>query len=349
MQCGRRIFAMLILKKLPQGSIYPQLTQAPISTYADFLNFFRGGHTVDDNVDGGAMATTLQAAMLKISITSGYLTKTKSMAIPDEFLADIFLTASGQELIQTSVDRKFCRMAADLAPKSIAENDGKPHPYVGVVVVKDGNVIATGFRGETGKGGDHGEFCALKKINADVDNVDLSGCTVYTTLEPCTERKPGKTPCASRLIDGKVARVVYGLADKDETVYGHHSLVEAGVLIWLFPNDLMPELQTLNKEWSGTRRKPEALPPPNDTSPLANVSYNKPGTPMTDNIYLVVRPPKEGGGFFTVEDNARKVLAGGQTLEEIAIKWHQIDDQKIIVERMTRQGSGSSHRLLNLL
>src|SRR6266404_6893387 len=238
---------MLILQKLPQGVNYPQLMEAPISTYADFLNFFRGGHTLDDNLGAFSVAATIQAAMLNISIASGYLTKTRSMAIPNESLADIFLTASGQELIQTTVDRKFCRMAADLAPKSIPENDGKPHPYVGVVVVKDGNVIATGFRGETGKGGDHGEFCALKKINADdVDNVDLSGCTVYTTLEPCTERKEGKTPCANRLINGRVARVVYGLADKDETVYGHHSLVEAGVQIWLFANDLMPELFALN-------------------------------------------------------------------------------------------------------
>ena len=33
---------MLIHEKLPQGAIYPQLTQAPISTYADFLNFSVG-------------------------------------------------------------------------------------------------------------------------------------------------------------------------------------------------------------------------------------------------------------------------------------------------------------------
>src|ERR1700688_1026445 len=335
---------MLILKKLPQGTIYPQLTQAPISTYADFLNFFRGGHTIDDNLGATVVAATLQAAMLNISIASGYLTKTRSMAIPNEFLADIFLTASGSELIQTTVDRKFCEMAIQLSKKSIAENDGKLHPYVGVVVVTNGNVIATGFRGETGKGGDHGEFCALKKVNVDVDNVDLSGCTVYTTLEPCTERKTGKTPCATRLINGKVARVVYGLADKDESVYGHHALVEAGIEVWLFPNDLMPELLALNKEWSGTRRKAEVLPPPNDTSPLANVSYYKPGTPTTDNTHFFVRPPKEGRGFFTVEDAAKKVLAGGRTLEEIALKWRQMDDQKVIVERLQRQGSGSSHR-----
>jgi deoxycytidylate deaminase len=170
-----------------QGANRPSESKAPLSNYADFLNFFRGGHTIDDNLGAFTIAATLQAAMLSISIASGYLTKTKSMAIPDEFLADIFLTASGSELIQTTVDRKFCEMAGQLSKKSIAENDGKLHPYVGVVVVKDGNVIATGFRGETGKG-DHGEFCALMKINADVDDVDLSGCTVYTTLEPCFGR-----------------------------------------------------------------------------------------------------------------------------------------------------------------
>ena len=348
MDCKFQEFIMLILEKLPQGVIYPQITQAPVSNYADFLNFFRGGHTVDDNLGATVIAASPQAGMLNISITSGYLTKTRSVAIPDEFLSDIFLTASGSELIQTTVDRKFCRMAADLAPKSIPEMDGKPHPYVGVVVVKDGNVIATGFRGETGKGGDHGEFCALKKINADVDNVDLSGCTVYTTLEPCTERKTGKTPCANRLINGKVARVVYGLADKDESVYGHHALVEAGIQVWLFPNDLMPELHALNKKWSGTRRKPEVMPPPNDTSPLASVSYYKPGTSMQDNIHLFVRPPKDASGFYTVEDIAKNVLAYGRTLEEIAIKWHRIDDQNRIVEKRDRVNVGSSNQLLTL-
>jgi len=41
---------MLISKPLPQGAIYPQLTQAPVTSYTDFLNFFRGGQTIDDNL-----------------------------------------------------------------------------------------------------------------------------------------------------------------------------------------------------------------------------------------------------------------------------------------------------------
>ena len=304
--------------------------------------------------------------MLNISLASGYLTKTRSIAIPHEPLADIFLTPSGSELIQSVVDRKFCEIAVVEARRSVAENDGKPHPFVGAVVVKDGNILATGFRGETGKidDKDHAEFCALKRINSDVDNVDLSGCTVYTTLEPCSHRNsPNKKACATRLINAKVARVVYGMADKDVSVYGHASLDDANIEVGIFPTNLRQELVALNRKWSGTRRideeikrmdegtrkKPEFLPPPNDTSPLANVSYYKPGTSMADNIHLFVRPPKEGGVFFTIEDAAKKVLAGGQTLEEIALKWHRIDDEKIIVEKLQRQGSGSSNRLLTLI
>lgn len=337
---------MLIREKRPQGSLYPQITQAP-TDYFDFLNFFRGGHTIDDNLTAPVIASTVQANLLKAAISSGHLTKTKNMANPDEFVADIVLTDEGAEQILTPQDKQYCKLAVELAAKSVAEKDGKPHPYVGAVVVKDGQVIATGYRGETGEGR-HAEYCALRKINDDVDNVDLSGCTVYTTLEPCSIRQAGKTPCTNRLINGKVARVVYGLADKDETVFGHSSLDEAGIEVGLFPKNLRQELLTLNKKWSDTRRKPEVMPPPNDTPPLATQSYYKPGTPMTDNIHLFFRPPKETGGFYTVEDIARNVLACGRSFDEAAVEWRRIDTQKVIVEKLVRQGGGCSDQRLRL-
>ena len=236
----------------------------------------------------------------------------------------------------------ICEAAIAEAKKSVAEDD-RLHPHVGVVIVKDGKILATGYRGESGKG-DHGEYCALKKLN----EADVQGTIVYTTLEPCSTRKPPKMPCTRRLIDSKVARVVYGMADKHESVYGHASLVEAGIEIGFSSNDLMQELLALNKEWSDSLRvKP--IVPPNDTSPLANVSYYKLGPSMQDNIHLFVRPPKDAGGFYTIEDAAKNVLAHGRTLEEIAIEWHRIDDQKVIVEKLVRQSAGSSNRLLNFI
>lgn len=92
---------MLILIKL-LGDPYPQITQAPTTTYVDFLNFFRGGHTIDDNVDAPAIAGTLAAAMLKSGVASGHLAKRRNRAIPDETLADISLTKSGCQLIQAT-------------------------------------------------------------------------------------------------------------------------------------------------------------------------------------------------------------------------------------------------------
>jgi hypothetical protein len=70
---------------------------------------------------------------------------------------------------------------------------------------------------------------------------------------------------------------------------------------------------------------------------------------MQDNIHLFVRPPKDAGGFYTIEDASKNVLAHGRTLEEIAIEWHRIDDQKVIVEKLVRQSAGSSSRLLNFI
>lgn len=340
---------MLITQKLPQGHIYPQITQAPVTSYPDFLNYFRGGHTIDDNLGATSIQNTMQYNFFTTAITSGHLKKLKNMAIPNEFLADIFLTDTGSDLTQLVFDRKFCDLAVQEARKSIPEDDDEPHPFVGAVVVKDGKILATGYRGETGEGR-HAEYCALRKINDDVENVDLNGCTVYTTLEPCSKRNSSnKTACATRLINAKVSHVVFGMPDKDESVYGHVSLIEANIDVHLFPRDLIQELVALNRKWSDTRRKPEVAPPSNDTSPLASVSYYKPGTSMADNMWLFVKPPKSDGGLFTIEDGAKTVLAWSKNFDEIAMKWHQIDDLKTIVEKLQRQSSGSSNRNLTLL
>ena len=101
------------------------------------------------------------------------------------------------------------------------------------------------------------------------------------------------------------------MPDKDESVYGHHTLIEAGIEIGVFPHDLIQELLALNKEWTDSLRvKP--IVPPNDTSPLANVSYYKLGTSMADNTHFFVRPPKDTAGFYTVEDADKNVLAHAQ-------------------------------------
>jgi serine/threonine protein kinase len=97
---------MLIKEKLPQGHIYPQITQAPIN-YFDFLRFFRGGHTINDNLGATSIASSLQANLLKAAISSGHLRKTKNMVMPNESLADIFLTDEGAKQLMTPQNEQF--------------------------------------------------------------------------------------------------------------------------------------------------------------------------------------------------------------------------------------------------
>jgi pyrimidine deaminase RibD-like protein len=150
-------------------------------------------------------------------------------------------------------DHKFAIMAIEQARKSVAEQDGRSHPRVGAVVVKDGEVLSVAHRGELAEG-NHAEFVALEKKLA---NFTLSGATVYTTLEPCTTRTHPKIPCAERLIERKVARVVLGMLDPDRRIrgLGQMRLRTANIATQFFPPDLMREVEELNREFIRDRAK----------------------------------------------------------------------------------------------
>lgn len=143
-------------------------------------------------------------------------------------------------------DREFARLAIEEARKSVAETDGRVHPMVGAVVVKEGKILSVAHRGEIV--GNHAEFVALEKKLA---NVTVSGATVYTTLEPCTTRNHPKIPCAQRLIERKVARVVLGMLDPDERIRGKGQmrLRDANIATDFFPSDLMTEVEELNRHF----------------------------------------------------------------------------------------------------
>src|SRR5579872_4192930 len=125
----------------------------------------------------------------------------------------------------------FMRRAIEEAKRSVSE-DTRTHPRVGCVVVKDGRSLASGCRGDLYPG-DHAEFTTLEKK---LTNRILSGSTVYTTLEPCTTRKHPKIPCADRLIERRVSRVVIGMLDPNQVITGRGilRLRRAGIAVDLF-------------------------------------------------------------------------------------------------------------------
>jgi pyrimidine deaminase RibD-like protein len=154
-------------------------------------------------------------------------------------------------------ERAFMKMAIEQARKSIPEDD-RAHPRVGVIVVKDGKVLAAAHRGEYP--GNHAEFVALEKKLGDETIV---GSTLYTTLEPCTTRNHPKIPCAERIRERKVARVVVGMLDPNPEIrgLGWNSLRDGGIAVETFPTDLMSEIEELNRDF--TRQfKRQAKPVP---------------------------------------------------------------------------------------
>ncbi len=160
-------------------------------------------------------------------------------------------------------DRRFARMAIDEARKSVSENDKKPHPWVGAVVVKDGRVLSTAHRGEVP--GNHAEFTALER---NIPDAAAAGATVYVTLEPCTTRNRPKIPCADRLIERRIKRVVVGMLDPDDRIRGkgHRKLTNAGIEFSFFPLDLAMEVEELNREFTRfcERETVKSLPTANE-------------------------------------------------------------------------------------
>ena len=93
------------------------------------------------------------------------------------------------------------------------------NPPVGAILVKDSSSIL-GY-GVTAIGGrPHAEAEAVQSAIANGYNYDdISGATIYSTLEPCSHY--GKTPpCAKMLIDLGIKRVVISIKDIDPRVDG---------------------------------------------------------------------------------------------------------------------------------
>ncbi len=88
-----------------------------------------------------------------------------------------------------------------------------PNPMVGALIVRDEKVLAEGWHDECG--GPHAEVNAI----ADAGGADLTGATLYVSMEPCCHH--GKTPpCTDALIAAGIARVVVASDDPSAKACG---------------------------------------------------------------------------------------------------------------------------------
>ena len=107
-------------------------------------------------------------------------------------------------------DEDYMKIALRLARRGLGKTS--PNPLVGAVIVKHERIIAQGYHHYFG--GKHAEIDALDNANDDV-----TGATMYVTLEPCFHY--GKTPpCVDAVIAGKIGKIVIGMQDPDPRVSG---------------------------------------------------------------------------------------------------------------------------------
>lgn len=118
----------------------------------------------------------------------------------------------------------YMRMALELALK--ARGRTSPNPMVGAVVVKNGNIVGTGYHQRAGL--PHAEVNALQDAGDAARDADL-----YVNLEPCSHY--GRTPpCTDAIISAGLKRVYIALPDPNPLVRGEgiQRLKEHGIEVY---------------------------------------------------------------------------------------------------------------------
>ena len=133
-----------------------------------------------------------------------------------------------------SPDERWMRLAIELAwqcpPSPTAFSVGA------VIVDAGGDEISRGFSRESGDPMVHAEESALAKLAP--DDPRLAGATIYSTLEPCSQRKSRPRTCTELIIAAGLRRVV--IAWREPALFvadaqGCELLVRAGLTVTELP------------------------------------------------------------------------------------------------------------------
>jgi diaminohydroxyphosphoribosylaminopyrimidine deaminase/5-amino-6-(5-phosphoribosylamino)uracil reductase len=141
-------------------------------------------------------------------------------------------------------DEMYMERCMELAANGLGKV--APNPMVGAVLVHEDRIIGEGYHQKFG--GPHAEVNCFNNI-AENDKKFIPESTLYVSLEPCSHY--GKTPpCADRIIQEKVKRVVVGSGDPNPLVAGNgiRKLKAAGIEV---TEDVLKEkCDELNKRFN---------------------------------------------------------------------------------------------------
>jgi len=104
----------------------------------------------------------------------------------------------------TEADQLLLAQAVRLARNAAASGG---HPY-GAIIARDGRIIVAAQNATVSKSDPtaHAEIEAIRGATRQLGTTDLSGCTLYTTCEPCSM-------CAGAIFWSRISKVVVGTRD----------------------------------------------------------------------------------------------------------------------------------------
>ncbi len=107
--------------------------------------------------------------------------------------------------------KQFMKRAIEISEKNISNGGG---PF-GAVIVKDQKIIAEGFNQVTNKNDPtaHAEVTAIREAAKILNTFDLSGCTIYTSCEPCPM-------CLGAIYWARIDRIFFGNTQHDADKIG---------------------------------------------------------------------------------------------------------------------------------
>lgn len=143
---------------------------------------------------------------------------------------------------------ELMQLAIEEMRKSKPDLRKKVDPKVGAILVSpEGEILDFAHRSELRKG-DHAEYTLLERKN---HGRDLTGCILYTTLEPCVDRNEPKVGCTFRAINARISRVYIGHPDPDPTVAGRGEelLIDAKIDVKYFDGKYKDIIAAENEEY----------------------------------------------------------------------------------------------------
>jgi len=152
------------------------------------------------------------------------------------------------------MNKKYMRLALNEARKNLKKMDGGPF---GACIVKNGRVLAVSRNMVLKKDATcHAEINAIRLASKKIKNFDLSGCSIYSSTEPCPM-------CFSAIHWARIGTLIYGNRIKDAQRLGFNELAIASgrmkkigkCVVKIRGGFLLDECKGLLKEWDRLENK----------------------------------------------------------------------------------------------